>query len=138
MKRISGEDGSSFSALPHADCSSELKEGPIKAPELPLDDTGSVTSPSVSQHNCAVRGGGGEINGLFSFRQLEVVRKACVWNPRRLGALMLRQEGSKCPKSAFVVPLAATFPEIFSFLSPSQQPRSFFALQTSETSQIRC
>lgn len=135
MKRISGEDESSFSALPRVDCSSELKEGPIKAPELPLDDAGSVSSPSVSQHNCA---GGAGIKGLFSFRQLQVVRRACVWNPRRLGALVLRQEGSKCPKSAFVVPLAATFPEIFSFLSPSRRPCSFFALQTSETSQIRC
>lgn len=85
-----------------------------------------------------VPGGRGWINGLFSFRQFEVVRRACVWNPWRLGAVVLRQEGSKCPKSAFVVPLAATFPEIFSFLSPSQRPRSFFALQTSETSQIRC
>lgn len=60
MKRISGEDESSFSPLPHADCSSKLKEGAINAPELPLDDAGSVTSPSVSQHNSAGGGRGGD------------------------------------------------------------------------------
>lgn len=46
----------------------------------------------------------GKINGLFSFTQFEVVRRTLVWNPQRLGALVLREEGYKCQKSAFMVP----------------------------------
>lgn len=50
MISAAGEDKSSFAALPHTNCSSKLKEGPIKASELLLDDAGNVTSLSVSQH----------------------------------------------------------------------------------------
>lgn len=40
---------SALSRLLRTDCSSKLKEGPIKAPALPLDDFGYVTSLFVSQ-----------------------------------------------------------------------------------------
>lgn len=79
----------------------------------------------------------GKINGLFSFRQFGVVRRTSVWNPQRLGALVLRKEGYRCYESAFMVPLAMTSSEIIIFFCPPHIPPFFLLCIPATIERIR-